>query len=447
MAKVKKVLLIDGPEKEINIFIHGYLAVKNQESFDDLCQKIIAAKPRGKVYLFYWKSGTLTFKWLRTTSHRVGSVADWIPHFTKYRQRAEQLGSRFDSYLKSIPNSKKYPINLIGHSLGARLIHYALANSNLEKYNIKDCIFMGGAADAGDNDWDDCVRKISGKFYNFWSSKDGILKYLPKSQIGSVGISYASSSRIINREYPSFRHTDYWDNLEYLLTRGWRNFKQSKIDMSLTSVDCPIDGSQSLVPLKLDGIYECHGCNGNIEFDDDGSAQHEEVYTFNCPNTDETEYVWESDWEDGRTVRCQECDGQLLIKIADNSDVMVVHELPCESDDSASYVVESEETDDNNWIYYFECPMFGDPVSVGDDPDWIYTCPRCKGDIEIDDDGTVRHEDFYEFICPNTGEPGYVWESDWEDDCEVKCQECKCKVVVKIMKNRDVSVLHEVPNE
>ena len=34
--------------------------------------------------------------------------------------------------------------------------------------------------------------------------------------------------RVVNREYPSFGHTDYWKRLDYILPRIWDKFTPSK---------------------------------------------------------------------------------------------------------------------------------------------------------------------------------------------------------------------------
>ena len=55
--KAKLTKIYEGTEKEINIFIHGFHAINSLEGFYKLSNRILKAKPRGSVYLLFWKSG------------------------------------------------------------------------------------------------------------------------------------------------------------------------------------------------------------------------------------------------------------------------------------------------------------------------------------------------------------------------------------------------------
>ncbi len=74
--------------------------------------------------------------------------------------------------------SKKYI--LVGHSLGARVIYYALEvlSSRTTKPQIQDAILLGGAIGAQDEaGWASAAKAVSGKIYNCLSSKDDVLNY------------------------------------------------------------------------------------------------------------------------------------------------------------------------------------------------------------------------------------------------------------------------------
>lgn len=64
-----------GPEAEINIFIHGYRAVSGKDQFQKLARYILAAKPPGKVYLLFWKSGDWRLPILSQTVLTLGRTA------------------------------------------------------------------------------------------------------------------------------------------------------------------------------------------------------------------------------------------------------------------------------------------------------------------------------------------------------------------------------------
>lgn len=98
-------------------------------------------------------------------------------NFKFFESKAEQLGRRLLVHLSKIPYAREYAINLIGYSLGARAIHYALAIHDWSRYRLQDVILLGGAADANDDDWPACAEKLRGKIYNAWSPIDHTLDY------------------------------------------------------------------------------------------------------------------------------------------------------------------------------------------------------------------------------------------------------------------------------
>ncbi len=250
--RARLTLIFPGPEKEINIFIHGYSAVTSRSKFEKLSSHILSAKPPGQIYLLCWRAGSWkTPAWAQTlltisrTAYRavkIGEIfspaafvadaavltASEMILYRYYENRSEKLGDNLKDYIRMIPQAKNYKINLIGHSLGARVIHYALSLHEWSDYHINDCIFLGGAADADKDNWEECLSRINGNIYNAYSKRDLILKVIPdmKKRVGRHPIQ-CSSSRIINRNYPSFHHLDYWPRLGYILPHLWKNFRPS----------------------------------------------------------------------------------------------------------------------------------------------------------------------------------------------------------------------------
>lgn len=272
-----------GSEKQINIFIHGYGAVRTQEEFDELAGAILSAQPAGRVYLMFWKSGSWALPaWTLAVARGVRAVnrASVVvatatevvlrtAHFKLFESKAERLGERFLMHLSKIPHARDYPINLIGHSLGARVIHYALATNDWSNYRVRDVILLGGAADAQDEDWPECAKKIKGKIYNAWSPFDGWLFIKPdlRRAVGRHGILW-SHPKIVNRRY-ELGHTQYWDNLEYLLSRLWPRFRQAKKPLINLpkDADCPYCGKVvEVFPPWDDSRVECGVCGLDFEF-------------------------------------------------------------------------------------------------------------------------------------------------------------------------------------
>ncbi|MBD3609650.1 MAG: DUF726 domain-containing protein [Gammaproteobacteria bacterium] len=234
-----------GDENEVNIFVHGYRAISNAEEMKGLATQIMKIKPRGWVYLFHWGSGQWQFKsdidyskkvrlTLRTLAR--GIILPYVAPFKglwtvldfKRKERsAEELGKRLKRHISRIPEAKSCKINLIGHSLGARVIHHAL-QGDWSEYRINDVILLGGAADAECESWDACLKQIKGKVYNAYSRKDKVLSMTPdkRKRIGREPL-LKGHKKVVNREYPSFGHTDYWKRLDYIVPRLWDKFKPS----------------------------------------------------------------------------------------------------------------------------------------------------------------------------------------------------------------------------
>jgi transcription elongation factor Elf1 len=281
-VEAKLIPLHIGLEKQINIFIHGYGSVSTNEEFNVLVGSILSAQPAGRVYLMFWKSGCWKFPpWVLAAgggaralnlalAAAAAEFAIRIAHFKFFESKAEQLGRRFLRHLSKIPHAREYPINLIGFSLGARVVHYALATNDLANYRVRDVILLGGAADAKDEDWPECAEKIKGKIYNAWSPDDFVLKWLKpdlRSAIGRHGILWRHP-KIVNRRY-KLGHDEYWFNLEYLLSRLWPRFVQAKKPLINLPKDvkCPYCGKVLVVfPPWDDFPIECGVCGLDFEF-------------------------------------------------------------------------------------------------------------------------------------------------------------------------------------
>jgi len=103
---------------------------------------------------------------------------------------------------------------------------YALAHDDWQKYNIRDVVFLGGAADVDSDGWEPFVNSYGGFLYNVYSKKDKVLLASPdfRARVGRNRIEF-DSFKIINRHYSSFNHTDYWQRLDYILPRLWKDYR------------------------------------------------------------------------------------------------------------------------------------------------------------------------------------------------------------------------------
>ena len=69
---------------------------------------------------------------------------------------------------------------LMGHSLGARVIHSLLfALSTTEHKYINEVFLLGGAVDGTNNDtWGEIAQAVGGNIYNIYSERDDVLTLL-----------------------------------------------------------------------------------------------------------------------------------------------------------------------------------------------------------------------------------------------------------------------------
>ena len=80
----------------------------------------------------------------------------------------------------AISRSEEKSFTLVGHSLGCRVIYYALqALSSGKKKKVDDVIFLGGAVGKDDPEgWETATTAVNGTIYNCYSKNDGVLSKL-----------------------------------------------------------------------------------------------------------------------------------------------------------------------------------------------------------------------------------------------------------------------------
>ena len=256
--------LFMGPEAVVTIFIHGYRALHSRSQFDTLATEILSARPPGRLFLLYWKSGdwkapvmTHALLALGRTALRVLKrgrllspvalltdaaifTAGEIARFSYYENRAERLGRALRSHIEAALPGPGVPLNLIGHSFGARVIHYALAHEDWSGLLLNDCVFLAGAADLLSDNWAHCLDQLHGRLYNAYSPKDLALKMTPdlRKRVGRYPIPTAHP-RLVNRCYPSFQHKDYWPHLGVIFKQLWSGYQPSPHVPRHVSVENP----------------------------------------------------------------------------------------------------------------------------------------------------------------------------------------------------------------
>lgn len=226
-----------------NVFIHGYSAGHDLE---DRCalRKYIPSSLHNCINIFaFWPSGhwsqfdklssgsVSAIARLNILAGTAAAVVDRAVHFNNSRNRATAMGktliSQLETYLlKHHPYVSK--INLVGHSLGGRVVVSALLDL-LEKETLPDLelgevLLMATAAELSGDDARAIGKRTNCKLYNAYSKDDEILRL-------NVGESSAGRRPIRNCKnvrMDSFGHTDYWPRLEEVLrASGFHGYKSS----------------------------------------------------------------------------------------------------------------------------------------------------------------------------------------------------------------------------
>lgn len=297
------IKVIDGPEQEINVFVHGLGAVSSQEALDALCTQILLARPAGKVYLLCWSSGSFKpkpihlvvsngktiYKWARHGIKIVpqalffqllGELALFIGKWKIIKKRAEKLGdSKLHRHLAGVKNSGAWPVNLIGHSLGARAIHWFLDSDCSSRANLNDVVFMGGAAKLNEQSWEHCCESLNGSLFNIYSKVDVPLRSpVDEKFVGRYPI--VGSRKFRNRK-TNYGHLQYWPDLESVLTQYWDGFNQSEYPLATV---CPYGCSDDVILLDGPQIQNCPSCAGPILIERTGAYCADEALRLSsCP--------------------------------------------------------------------------------------------------------------------------------------------------------------------
>ena len=123
-------------------------------------------------------------------------------------------------------------INLVGHSLGCRVIYSCLKNLSSKYKNMKetinDVILLAGATTINDEEFNIIINNfVGGKFIHCFNKNDMALfisQPFSSSPIGLREIKNYTNSKIENYE-TDLAHTEYCENLDFILDNI--NFKNN----------------------------------------------------------------------------------------------------------------------------------------------------------------------------------------------------------------------------
>lgn len=152
-------------------------------------------------------------------------TASEAKHFIDMRSRAEAVGKTFLSELESYL-IRRFPyverVNLIGHSLGGRVLVSALRDlvkkRAIDILIVDNVILMAAAVDVTNIEAEAFVRRVDGDIYHAYSPSDKVLRLnIDENSIDRRKVKIFRSMEMIHNTGEGFGHLDYWPNLGKVL--------------------------------------------------------------------------------------------------------------------------------------------------------------------------------------------------------------------------------------
>ncbi|KAL1250441.1 hypothetical protein QQF64_021446 [Cirrhinus molitorella] len=140
--------------------------------------------------------------------------------------RSAEVGKHLAQVLRSRQQGKR-PVNLIGFSLGARVIYFCLeelANDQGSEGVVEDVVLLGAPVDGSEKAWQRLSRVVAGKIVNGYCRGDWLLGFLYRSssvRMSVAGLQPINSQdrKIINVDLSSVvkGHLDYMRQMDTIL--------------------------------------------------------------------------------------------------------------------------------------------------------------------------------------------------------------------------------------
>lgn len=218
-----------GSSTEANIFIHGYSAGHNDSDRQTLLGSIPESFHQHNNIFAFWPSShyahfdLASFLNIGTSSFGLagGLVKDRINNFTQARKQAEYMGAllfiQLHEYLKQ-HHPEINTLNLIGHSLGGRLVVSSLRTlrTNLHpRLTVTDVLLMAAAVEVQPGEAHSMRSLIKGRLINAYSTDDWtLLMPLDEKCLGRREVEHFE-----NMQIDDFGHGDYWRKLPEVFSR------------------------------------------------------------------------------------------------------------------------------------------------------------------------------------------------------------------------------------
>ncbi|MBO0497008.1 DUF726 domain-containing protein [Pseudomonas sp. Marseille-Q1929] len=221
----------------LNLYVHGYSAFFNRQQLGNFTAQLASIEGSTNVMLF-WPAGHFLENLFAPFKEVIGAmlgggglgaatvgvgkaIAYFLDHYKSVEARVDEVAQTLLPELANYLHAEALPvrrINLVGHSLGARILVKSLLASPeaARELPLNNVLLMGGAI-CTSSPWDEVSAPLQGRLINCHSSKDWALAIKPDNErcIGryAIPLTPALKAKVSNVHLATFDHAAYWPQL------------------------------------------------------------------------------------------------------------------------------------------------------------------------------------------------------------------------------------------
>ncbi|MGU9858412.1 DUF726 domain-containing protein [Pseudomonas sp. LF245] len=222
----------------LNLYVHGYSAFFNRQQLGNFTAQLASIEGSTNVMLF-WPAGHFLENLFAPFKEVLGAmlgggglgaatvgvgkaIAYFLDHYKSVEARVDEVAQTLLPELANYLHAEALParrINLVGHSLGARILVKSLLASPevARELPLHNVLLMGGAI-CKSSPWDEVSAPLQGRLINCHSSKDWALAIKPDNErcIGryAIPLTPALKAKVSNVHLATFDHAAYWPQLK-----------------------------------------------------------------------------------------------------------------------------------------------------------------------------------------------------------------------------------------
>ena len=222
----------------LNLYVHGYSAFFNRQQLGNFTAQLASIEGSTNVMLF-WPAGHFLENLFAPFKEVIGAmlgggglgaatvgvgkaIAYFLDHYKSVEARVDEVAQTLLPELANYLHAEALPvrrINLVGHSLGARILVKSLLASPeaARELPLHNVLLMGGAI-CTSSPWDEVSAPLQGRLINCHSSKDWALAIKPDNErcIGryAIPLTPALKAKVSNVHLATFDHAAYWPQLK-----------------------------------------------------------------------------------------------------------------------------------------------------------------------------------------------------------------------------------------